>query len=206
MTEVMYCYIVTVYYTVYIRLRNHIKTQITGLSELQQWENAITVLFVFFYVYNFKTTPQQLFREWGPRDFILKQLQRLLSLLKCATWIVKTTVRYSWLYMFWSFGLTLMEKGTDIQVIRSLIFLISICKCRFSVMSYLRKNVLYFCNHFALAHIFLEIQVDVQNKWRLVKLWALFLSVLFFFLIGRIFHFMSFYHSMLEIIFMLYKL
>lgn len=48
------------------------------------------------------------------------------------------------------------KKGTDIQVMLFLIFLFNICKCSFSVMSYLRKNMLYFCNHFALAHIFLE--------------------------------------------------
>lgn len=37
----------------------------------------------------------------------------------------------------------------------------------FTVMSYLLKNVLYFCNHFALTHMnlcSLEMQIDVKKK------------------------------------------
>lgn len=59
------------------------------------------------------------------------------------------------------------QKGTHVQVIWSLIFIFSICKCSFSVTSYLRKNVLYFCNYFELAHTLFwnAKQVNLQNKY-----------------------------------------
>lgn len=91
---------------------------------------------------------------------LLQVLQRLLLLSCMNTCTILESYVYSLILLtmqssfLWKISLMMTERCRH-SMDKALIFSFSVHGCHFTVMSDLCKNVLYFCNHFALQHIFL---------------------------------------------------